>query len=271
MKNHLQSLISISALVVGLSSIASANTIWIYPAYGPANTVGGFTSTYAATFEQNAVTAMMNIASAGSTAGSPANTGNVTDPGYYSAITACDTTCNLAVNGNGMITTTTNGSDGYNSWMGNNSPTGAFSNEFGNALYFSLAIYSPVAFNPDDIVFNDNQFGFNTSLAGVNYGFTAGASSYATGCLGTMSAGSCIGTFQSSGTPDGTNNVNYFFYSGFVLYDTETDPSSAAEAARILAGLDIDGTYSLTPEPGGLLLLGCGILGVGLLRKRFQH
>lgn len=274
MLRQLRSLLPVCVVGLGLSSLASATSIFIFPAYGPANTLGGFVSTYASAFEQNAVQAMMNAAAPGDVSGLPSNTGNINDPGYYQAITSCDTTCNLTNVSNGMITTTDGTANSYNSWMGNTTPTGNFSGEFGNALYFSVAVYSATPFNPDTITFDNQIFGLSTDLSGVQYGSTAGASSYATGCLGTMSSGVCTGTLYTSGLPDGaTNNVNYFFYSGFVLYDIPNpmSPGQANLDAQALLGLTIDGTYSLpqaTPEPGTLLLFGCGLAGAALWRKR---
>ena len=274
MLKHLRSLLPVCVVGLGLSSVASATSIFIYPAYGPANTLGGFVSTYAAAFEMNAVQAMMAIASPGSVSGSPSATGSPSDPGYYQPITSCDTTCDLTNVGAGMVTTNDGTGSSFNSWMGNTSPTGNFSGEFGNALYFSVAVYSATAFNPDTITFTSQIAGFSTDLSGVLYGLSPGASSYATGCLGTMSAGSCIGMPFNSGAPDGvTNNVNYFFYSGFLLYDIPNpmSPGQAALDAQQLMDLTIDGTYGLpTPEPGTMLLFGCGLAGAAFWRKRRQ-
>ncbi len=83
-------------------------------------------------------------------------------------------------------------------------------------------------------------------------------------------------TTLASGTVtngQGLNNPDIFSSGGFDVQAGDTISlairKSAGQQFGSLAGMDLDFAFTPTPEPGSLVLLGSGVLGLaGLLRRR---
>jgi len=257
----MKSLLRRSAVLLGaslaLSTLSFASTLFIYPSIGP-----GWSSPNGATYEANAAAAIQ----AGFITGGIAGT-----PGYYSQVAGSG-----PVSAYALISTDDGAGNFFNSWMGNTSPTGNYSGEFGNSLYFGLRIESPgQAFTLANVGFTGDTV-IGESLAGVVF------SSHTIGCVDAL----CVTYYDGSAghTGDDTTSINYLFTSGFSIYGLAGDIPTLNATFNAFSGQSVSQKYTLSlygnestlqtvniasvPEPGTIVLFGIGLSALIVARKR---
>ena len=264
-------ILSLVVAVAGLSF--GAPTITIIPSIGPVSSSPNYS-----TYIQNAMQALQSDPTL------PVGVG----AGLYSRATT-------PINPSHIIDTT----NYFTSWLGLANPTGAFSGEFGNALYFGLRVVGANGadtFTLNDLIINDSlfitptvQLRYDTATDTYDGNFVLGVNYGGDGALG-GSDDSFVTGGASRFTP-----VNALFCNCYYL-NYEFDPASpgATDAARLAAfagslsnyigGLPSQGftgeikglasgsfetvfTNSI-PEPSTYALMGLGLVVLAFVRHR---
>jgi hypothetical protein len=249
-----------------LSSAAFGSQLWIFPSIGPSDNPSGsfdaYTANVAAGLEAGFVNDTLTTNPTGGTPGTP---------DYFAVATG-------KIDQYALVTTS------YKSWLGDTSAASPYNNEYGNALYFTLAVTPSTpgeTFTLADITFELTTPpvpGF--SLAGAT--FSANTVGYACAPGDLPGAGSCTRYDQSNPGSDSTP-INYLFTYGFLVSDFSSNPADLGEIASSYDGQTIAAAYhapdsedatssnliSAVPEPGTLALFGFGFLGIAYrLRKK---
>jgi hypothetical protein len=203
--------------------------------------------------------------------------GTVGTPAYYLAN-------NLVTDRAQVIVT------GYNSWMGDANPTGAFSAELGNRMHFGLHIFG----NGNKFAINDVKFDSSSTGDGDGLGFGFGFGSYnysnayvgidyvdgvrgngddilITGGANTQLVDELIGrgsgnSYDSYVTDPGATNQDKLWgvaYDPAKQWDTYTGVYTLRGFGDDITG---SGSFQAVPEPTTMAALGFGALA--MLRKR---
>lgn len=246
-----------------LSSAAFGSQLWIFPSIGPSDNPAGSFATYTANIAAGLEAGYLFDQFATSPTGGTPDT-----PGYFAVATD-------PINPYALVTTS------YLSWLGSVPGAAPYDGEYGNAVYFSLAVAPSTpgeSFTLADISFeltNPAITGF--SLAGGS--FSANTVGYA--CTGALD-NTCTRYDQSNPGSDSTV-INYLFTYGFLVSDFSSNPGDLSATAHQYEGTTLAAAYhapnstdatssnlvSAVPEPGTLVLFGFGFLGVAFrLRKK---
>jgi len=240
----------LALILIAASSAFSAPLVMTVVSVGPS-----YLSSNQDTYEVNAEFALQNGLTTNGTVGTP---------GYYAASTG-------PIPAAAFITTT------FNSWLGQVPPTGNYINEFGNAVYIGLSATASSAFDLQQVSFSG--LGQSDTLTGVSFSdHTVGI------CLATdplcSSATNVI--YNASNPGSDTSLVDEVWTSGLYFYTVISDPSALPSTTAAFE--DFTGTVSYTvpnagtgdatvaslPEPGTLALLGFGLGGILLYRRRLS-
>lgn len=226
---------TLSLLVAAAGLTFGAPVITVIPSIGPSSAPGvGSTADYNA----NALLALFQGLTSSSAFG--------TAPSFYTQVSG-------PVPANQVIETTS-----FNSWLGIANPASPFNNEFGNNLYFGVAIRGGTeTFSLRNLVYSDNS-GFPT--------FSYDVESYDSRFRAYLDNGTTAGVLDAGDTQvalnaDGSTLVNYLFFRGASLFYSPLgvdgdDPQTRLNntVAALNGGLPISftGGYCLSSTPGDL-------------------
>jgi hypothetical protein len=174
-------------------------------------------------------------------------------------------------------------SGGFTSWMGMANPTGSFANEYGTAMYFSVSVIDSegvASFSLNDLEVYETYLGqsFGWSLVGGTYRPTLVGITQDGSVLNNGEAGDAlvkeiwyvgVGFVQPldpSGTGTNQQKLDYTLAGVQSLQDKTTEVCYAVGKTSSCASVEIGGDQ--VPEPGTIVLMGAGLAGLALLRRR---
>jgi hypothetical protein len=263
MKNSLRLLVLVACfcLLAGVAAAATL-TISVFPSIGPSP----FGSPSYAAYQASAVNALELGQTTFGTSGTPS---------YYAQTSTFNGaqiigTCSVAT-----VSATCPPGSGFNSWMGQASPSGNYANEYGNMLFFGMIVQgNGTPFDLNEISFQDTFYNTTTVVEQLStVGFGSGR------LIGIYAGGTCTSLTCDANTP-----LSSLYFSGFGDQFTDFDSTTFASAITTIQAatapystgvysLTVNGTTykgeaDLTPEPGTMALAGLGLLLAGVFRKR---
>lgn len=286
-----------AAIAFGLAcaiptAVQGATTVETYASYSPVtrslpysflgvSNGNTYTSPSWTTYQTNVIAALM----AGNISG-----GAVGTPGRFEALNKSVFT---------MYETT---ATPFNSWLGNNAPTGAFAGEYGTVVRDAVRVISDTSFTLADVIYrySDDEFGtFSGSLRGLGARF-------GTGLVGRDVNGNLITTSTVTAAGDAAIQLRELYFARIDISSTdgiENSPEQWAASGKtpadywrfinakygpgqggdyefsntwfvrvggvVLASDTFAGKIVAVPEPGtwALMILGFGVVGASLRRR----
>lgn len=239
--------LSLLVAVAGLSF--GAPTITVIPSIGPSGAAASSPD-----YDANALLALFQGLTSASTFG--------TAPSAYTQVSG-------PVPTNQIIDSFSS----FNSWLGVANPSSPFNDEFGNNLYFGVAIRGGTeSFSLRQLVYADNFGDYEPTLAGSTP-FYFDVENYDSRFLAYLDNGTTPGTLDAGDTQvalntDGATPVNYLFYRGvgayFLPVGTDSDDPQTRlndTVAAINSGLPVPltGGYCISAVEGDLSCATAGL------------